>query len=315
MTIALPQRRLSDFAEDFLEGLSRTPKTLPAKYFYDEAGSELFEEICRLPEYYPTRVETALLKAHAAEMARLAGPNAVLVELGAGALRKVEILLDALEAPRAYVPVDISGPFLHDRARQLRQNRPSLLVEPVEADFTAEFFWPASSSAAERIGFFPGSTIGNFTPQEASHFLKRLRPHLSALLIGVDLVKNPAVLHAAYNDSQNITAAFNKNILARANRELETSFDLSAFDHYAFYHPFHQRIEMHLVSRKAQNVFVLGRDIRFHSGESIHTENSYKYTLDGFQTLAMSCGFVPVKSWTDAEQRFSLHWLEAEPKA
>jgi L-histidine Nalpha-methyltransferase len=301
----------SEFARDLLAGLGATPKTAPCKYFYDREGSALFDRICDLPEYYPTRTEMALLRNHAAEIAALMGPDAMLVEYGAGALKKVGLLLDALQRPRGYVPVDISGDYLHHVSGRLRMTRPGLPVHPVVADFTEPFALP--QIGGRRIGFFPGSTIGNLDRKEASRFLRRAAGLLrgGGMLIGVDLVKDPAILHAAYNDNQGVTEAFNKNLLVRANRELDTRFDLDSFAHYAFYNPTLQRIEMHLMSLSAQNVSVCGHEIAFADGETIHTENSHKHTVDGFRTLAAQAGFTPRAVWCDPAGLFSLHWLEA----
>jgi dimethylhistidine N-methyltransferase len=304
------RRNEGSFAADVMAGLCASPKTLPAKYLYDARGSLLFDEICDLPEYYPTRVETALLRRHAREIAALAGEGATLVEFGAGALKKVELLLAALVRPAVYRPIDISGDFLEAQSEALRVRWPDLPVRPVIADFTVADLPPVRPSE-RRVGFFPGSTIGNFDPEDAVAFLRRARAALSGgpLLVGVDLVKAPDVLHAAYNDMAGITAAFNKNILVRINRELGASFDPGAFHHYAFYHPVLRRVEMHLVSRSDQTVEVLGRAIRFAEGEPIHTENSYKYTIAEFEDLALAAGFLPQASWSDQDRRFSLHWL------
>lgn len=305
--------RTSQFARDLLAGLSAMPKSIPAKYFYDDRGSALFEQICALPEYYPTRVETELLRRHAREMAELVGPDITLVEFGAGALRKVALLLRALDTPRAYVPIDISGDFLRTMAGKLRESQPTLAIHPVVADFTKAMALPVIGNNERRMGFFPGSTIGNLEPQDALGFLSHAKSLLrgGGLLIGVDLVKDPEVLHAAYNDSAGVTAAFNKNVLVRANRELGADFDVEAFAHYAFYNPGLRRIEMHLLSRERQTVFVLGRDIVFEEGETIHTENSRKYTVEEFQRLALAAGFLPGRVWCDKDRLFSLHWLEA----
>lgn len=305
--------RTSPFARDLLAGLSTTPKRIPAKYFYDERGSALFEQICTLPEYYPTRVETELLRRHGPEMADFIGVDATLVEFGAGALRKVEVLLGALEYPRAYVPIDISGEFLRTMAGKLRQSQPRLAIHPVVADFTKALALPVIGDGERRVGFFPGSTIGNLERDDALGFLRHAKALLrgGGLLVGVDRVKDPAILHAAYNDPAGVTAAFNKNVLERANRELDADFDVDAFAHYAFYNPGPQRIEMHLLSRERQNVFLLGRDIAFEEGEAIHTENSHKYTVEGFQRLAVAAGFTAVRVWSDKDGLFSLHWLES----
>jgi dimethylhistidine N-methyltransferase len=297
-----------------LDGLRRTPRSVPPKFFYDAAGSALFDRICELPEYYPTRTEIALLARHGREMAECIGAGADLVEYGAGSLRKVRLLLDALHQPARYVPIDLSAEHLLQHAKQLAADHPGLQVEPLVADFSAELVLPDLPAAARRrVGFFPGSSIGNFTPEEALAFLRQAAGALAGggLLIGVDLVKDPAVLHRAYNDAAGVTAAFNKNLLVRANRELGCDFDLAAFDHYAFYDPREQRIEMHLLSRRRQVVAVCGERFVFDEGQTLHTENSCKYTLDGFRRLARAAGFEPQAVWTDDARLFSVHWLAA----
>ncbi|HVZ27320.1 MAG TPA: L-histidine N(alpha)-methyltransferase, partial [Rhizomicrobium sp.] len=227
------------FADSLIEGLSRTPKEIACKYFYDLEGSALFEAICALPEYYQTRTEVALLRRHAGELAALIGAGAEIVEFGAGALRKVRVLLDALESPCGYSPIDISGAYLRDVTRSLKADYPGLILRPIVADFTQPLHLSGMSGAQKRMGFFPGSTIGNFRPDAAMALLRRMRDMLDGggLLVGVDLVKEPAILHAAYNDAAGVTAAFNKNLLARANRELGTGFELDGFAHYAPYNP------------------------------------------------------------------------------
>ncbi|HWA92161.1 MAG TPA: L-histidine N(alpha)-methyltransferase [Rhizomicrobium sp.] len=306
------RERPSEFARALVEGLSATPKWLPCKFFYDAEGSALFDRICELPEYYPTRTETALLSRHAHEFADVMGPDVALIEFGAGALTKVNLILDALDRPRAYVPIDISGDYLRQMAARLKALRPSLEVVPVVADFTKPLALPNELGDARRIGFFPGSTIGNMDACEAPAFLRKAAAVLKGggMLIGVDLIKDPQILHAAYNDAQGVTEAFNKNLLARANRELDAGFDLDRFAHYAFYNPRAQRIEMHLMSLGAQTVSVAGHDIAFADGETIHTENSHKYSIAGFRELATQAGFAPKQVWTDSERLFSLHWLE-----
>jgi len=301
----------SQFAQDMIAGFRKNPKALPSKYFYDDEGSRLFDAICELPEYYPTRTEIGLLEAHADEMAALIGPDVELVEFGAGSLKKVGILLDALAHPRAYRPVDISGDYLAAHATELAQHYPDIAVRPIVADFTKPLV--ISDSRARIAGFFLGSTIGNLERAEALAFLSRAAKLFagSGLLIGVDLVKDPAILHAAYNDAAGVTAAFNKNMLVRANRELDTTFDVDAFAHYAFYEPAKQRVEMHLVSRTRQRIRVAGESFTIAEGETIHTENSYKYTVDGFRALAAEAGFRPRAVWRDPKALFSLHWLEA----
>ena len=298
-------------AWDVLAGLEQTPKSLPSKYFYDKRGSELFDCISELPEYYLTRTETALLRARAREIATAMGPDVTLVEFGAGSLRKVGIVLAALDAAHAYMPIDISGEHLSVRADTLAKRYPRLSVDPVVADFTAPLELP--DVGGRLTGFFPGSTIGNLARSEALAFLKRAKLMFkgSGILVGVDLVKDPAILHAAYNDASGVTAAFNKNILARANRELEAGFDLDAFAHYAFYNPSERRIEMHLVALAAQRVRVADCSFALSEGESIHTENSHKYTVEDFRRLAREAGLVPRQVWCDGARLFSLHWLAA----
>jgi len=303
-----------DFAHALLAGLNAVPKQIPCKYFYDAEGSALFEQICALPEYYLTRTELALLARHAGEFAALIRADAEVVEFGAGSGRKVRLLLDALVRPRAYLPIDISSDYLLASAAQIDADYPNLIVKPVIADFSRPFALPAvTPGARRRIGFFPGSTIGNFTPEAALQFLynaARLFPG-GGLLVGVDLVKDPAVLHAAYNDAAGLTAAFNKNLLARADRELAADFDLSRFYHHACFNPQLQRIEMYLISAARQRAWVAGRTFSFVEGEALHTENSHKMTIEGFRALAARAGFTPRAVWCDVERLFSLHWLEA----
>jgi len=310
----LERARRSEFATAMIEGLSRAPKRTPAKFFYDAAGSALFEEITGLPEYYPTRTELAILRDNAAEMATFIGSDAQLVEFGAGALRKVRLLFDAMTKPRGYVPIDISGDFLLQVAETLEAEYPHICVNPVVADFTKPIkLGPLECTAMHRVGFFPGSTIGNFTRSEAVSFLKSARQTLEGgpLLIGVDLVKDPAILHAAYNDAAGVTAAFNKNLLLRANRELDASFDVDAFDHYAPYNPVAQRVEMYLIAKSRQRVRLAGETVTFAQGEAIHTEDSHKYTLESFRAVAAEAGYAQRKVWTDANALFSVQWLEA----
>ena len=304
----------SEFARDLLAGLSTMPRSVSPKYFYDAPGSVLFDRICELPEYYPTRVELGLLSAHADEIGRYMGPRAEVVEFGAGSLRKIRLLLDAMDQPERYLPIDISGEHLDTAAKVLRHDYPSLHVQPLIADYTRHLLLPAPrEGSGRRVGFFPGSTIGNFTPAEALHFLQMVGQVLrgGALLLGADLVKDPAVLHAAYNDAQGVTAAFNLNLLARANRELDGDFDLVQFAHSAFYNAPLQRIEMHLVSRLRQQVHLCGRCFEFAEGETLHTENSCKFTIESVQALARQTGFTPGPVWTDPQKLFSLHWLNA----
>jgi dimethylhistidine N-methyltransferase len=303
------------FARAFMEGMRNSPKRVPCKYFYDAVGSVLFDEICELPEYYQTRTERSLLFDHAHEIASVVGTDVELIEFGAGALTKVRILLDALDSPRAYVPVDISGDYLARVCAILGNDYPALQLEPVIADFTRPFALPMPKHGeARRVGFFPGSTIGNFSPDEAIAFLKTVSGIVrgGGILIGVDLIKDPGVLHAAYNDERGVTAAFNKNLLARANRELDANFDLDAFAHRAFFNRSASRIEMHLVSLADQEVQVGDDVIEFARQESVHTEDSYKYSIESFQALAWKAGLVPRRVWSDRDRFFSVHWLEAD---
>ncbi|MBG9390332.1 L-histidine N(alpha)-methyltransferase [Caenimonas aquaedulcis] len=303
-----------EFAHDLARALANRPRSISPKYFYDAEGSRLFDRICELPEYYPTRTELGILARHAPDIAAHMGPQAEIVEFGAGSLRKVRLLLDAMDRPARYLPIDISGEHLAHSAALLQRDYPGLEVRPVAADYTQRLLLPAQPpDAGRRVGFFPGSTIGNFAPEEALHFLTSAAQVLrgGALLIGADLVKDPAVLHAAYNDSQGVTAAFNLNLLARANRELGTRFDLAQFAHGAFYNAPHRRIEMHLVSRKRQRVALGGEWYEFEEGDSLHTENSHKFTIDSLRALASRAGFRPGPVWTDPDHLFSVHWLHA----
>ena len=262
---ALPPIETADpFAADILAGLSAKPKRLPPKYFYDAAGSALFERITQLPEYYPTRCELELLRENAPAIASLFPTNCALIEFGAGSSRKARILLGAAVTVEAYVPVDISGDFLQQDAAQLRRDFPHLAVYPVVGDFTQNFVIPVAIAALPRVGFFPGSTIGNFEPHEAAKFLRHagaILGHGAVLVIGVDLVKDTKILCPAYNDAEGVTAKFNLNLLARINRELGANFDLTTFEHHACYNREHNRIEMHLASTKRQKVKVNGKTI------------------------------------------------------
>ncbi|QWG25279.1 L-histidine N(alpha)-methyltransferase [Bradyrhizobium sediminis] len=303
----------SAFAQDAIEGLSQFPKRLSPKYFYDATGSELFEQITVLPEYYPTRTELGILHDRAGEIASIIPGGAALVEFGAGATTKVRLLLNQC-ALSAYVPVDISGDFLKAQADALRRDFPALSVYPVTADFTAPFALPDAVRQVPKVGFFPGSTLGNFEPHEASAFMRSAREILgqgAQMVIGVDLEKDERVLYDAYNDAAGVTARFNLNVMVRINRELGGNFDTGAFIHRAIYNRDRHRIEMHLISKKAQSVRVLGRSFSFRPGETIHTESSYKYSLDRFTALARGSGWTPVESWTDADGMFSVHALVA----
>jgi dimethylhistidine N-methyltransferase len=301
------------FAEHVIHGLGDSPKWLSAKYFYDSTGSDLFEQITALPEYYPTRTELGILEQNAHAMSAYIPLAAALVEFGTGSTRKARILLNAAPQISAYVPVDISAEFLAQEAAGLRRDASNIAVLPVAADFTRDFDLPPQIRARPRVGFFPGSTIGNFEPEDAAEFLKqaaRILGHGATMIIGIDLIKDEAVLNAAYDDAAGVTAKFNLNILARMNRELGGSFDVSAFRHRAFYDADGHRIEMHLESLRTQTVTVAGRTFDFAKGETIHTENSYKYTVDSFRALAESAGWRPVATWTDENALFSIHALK-----
>jgi dimethylhistidine N-methyltransferase len=307
----------NDFLRDVIHGLSRHPRRIGPKYFYDERGSQLFDAICRTPEYYPTRTEIGILECHADDIARHVGKRCVLIEPGSGNSRKVRILLDRLR-PLGYLPIDISRNYLRATAGHVAAEYPWLAVHAVCADYTAPLTLPDCPPGAQRLVFFPGSTIGNFDPAPAAAFLRnmaRLAGPDGGLLIGVDLKKDPDVLHAAYNDAQGITAAFNLNLLTRINRELRADFDLARFHHCAFYSTDHGRIEMHLVSADDQQVQVGDRRFDFVRDESIHTENSYKYSVGEFQELAQGAGWTPVAVWTDPARLFSVHYLQVQPAA
>ena len=301
------------FRDAVFAGLGQQPKTLPCKFFYDARGSALFEEICRLPEYYLTRTEIAILDRYAAEIAVHIGPHCRLVELGSGASLKVRILLRALEMPTAYVPVDISRDHLREAAGQLAADFPDLPVVAVCADYTRPFrLPPLPGPKGKRVAFFPGSTIGNFEPQAVVRFLGHCAELLGPegeMLIGVDLKKDPAILNAAYNDQAGINAAFNLNLLRRINRELDGDIDPDGFAHVACYNPQEGRIELYIESLAAQRATIAGRLFRFAAGERIHTENSYKYAIAEFHALARHAGFLPVHTWTDEARLFSVHYF------
>jgi L-histidine N-alpha-methyltransferase len=298
-------------------GLRAHPKTLPPKLFYDEAGARLFEEITKLDEYYVTRTEHEIMEAHAAEMAALIGPNAVLIEPGSGAALKVRVLLDHLESPAAYVPIDVSAEQLSRIAHELTRQYENLDVIPLEADFTRGLCLPELPEAtrkARHVAFFPGSTIGNLHPPQAVTLLREIArvvgPH-GGLLLGVDLRKDPAILHAAYNDARGVTAAFNKNALVRMNREFGGTFAVDRFRHYAYYNPVANRVEMHLVSLETHAANVDGERFLFEQGEPIWTESSYKYSPAELEACAREAGLVLRKMWCDRRQWFMVAFFEA----
>jgi len=300
----------AEFADAVLSGFARKPRSLPCRFFYDARGSALFEEITQLEEYYPTRVETALLEAYGAEIAERMGDARVLVEFGSGSSRKTSLLLSALACIPVYVPIDLAGESLAEAADWLSERHDGLAIRPLVADFTKTHTLPVVARRPRKLGFFSGSTIGNLTPGEAQAFLvnaARLLGRGAAFLVGVDLKKDPAILIPAYNDRRGVTAAFNLNLLERINRELDGDIDVGRFAHDAIYDERLGRIEMHLVSLVRQTVRVLGREFRFTEGERMHTENSHKYTIAEFQALARTAGWRPAEAWTDAGNHFSLH--------
>ena len=306
------------FRADVLAGLSQRQKTLPSRWLYDQRGSELFEEITRLDEYYLTRTETAILRAHAEEMAALCGDGVVLLEYGAGAAIKSEILINALRAPRLYAPIDIAADFLAETIERFRDRFPELPVRPIITDFTVDFDIPADIPARSRAAFFPGSTLGNLGPSDADALLRRMREHVGRrgkTIIGVDLRKDVETLIAAYDDERGVTAKFNLNLLTRINRELKGDFALEAFAHEARWNERESAIEMHLVSLKPQTVSVAGSSFAFAEGETIHTETCRKFDVGGFAHAAQRSGWRVDKLWSDPAQLFAVFGLSAEARA
>lgn len=311
------QASLADphFRADVLTGLAASPRAIPARWFYDRRGSELFEEITELPEYYPTRTETALLESIAGDLATLAAPNAAVVEFGSGSSVKTPRLLRAID-PAAYVPIDISGEFLRHSAAQLSQAFPGLPVYPVEADFLRPVPLPEQVAKMPKLGFFPGSTIGNMNAWHAVDLLRAMREWLgegARLLIGMDRVKSPDILVPAYDDAAGVTAAFNLNLLERINRELDGTIPVDAFRHRAIWNTDFARIEMHLEAQRDVDFTVDGRPFTMAAGETIHTENSHKYGPNGARQLLRSGGWTPIKQWTDDKDWFALILCEAQP--
>ncbi|MFV3078062.1 L-histidine N(alpha)-methyltransferase [Niveispirillum fermenti] len=304
--------QMAAFRRDVLSGLSQPRRALPPRWLYDDRGCGLFEEITRLPEYYPTRTETAILAAHAQDIAAFCGPDAVMLEYGAGAGVKTEIVIGALPSLRLYVPIDIAGNFLQQTASRLRRRFPGLNTAPVVGDFTTPLDLPASVPAARRFGFFPGSTIGNLDPAEAVAFLVQVRRHVGEAgrcIIGVDLKKDVDTLLRAYDDSRGVTARFNLNLLRRINRELGGTFDPGRFRHRAVWNSGEAAVEMHLESLALQSVHVCGRRFDFDTGETIHTESSRKYDHASFTALAGRAGWRLDHAWTDPDERFAIFGL------
>ncbi|MFP8488693.1 L-histidine N(alpha)-methyltransferase [Gracilimonas sp. Q87] len=297
---------------EVLEGLSKPQKSLPSKYFYDKKGSELFEQICQLEEYYPTRTELSILEQNVDEISDKIGKHVRLIELGSGSSLKTRLILDNIDSIDSYVPVDISKDFLADIVQDLQEEYPGLKIQPVAADYTEPFDIPGSGdSGKRRIAYYPGSTIGNFTKDRAEGFIgliSKLVDKQGGLLVGFDLIKDRTTLINAYDDSKGITAAFNKNILKRINRELSADFDVDLFEHKALFNDAKSRIEMHLVSKKDQKITIAGREFAFDEGESIHTENSHKYSLESFRNMTKPY-FEHVTSWTDSENKFCVQFL------
>ncbi len=301
-----------EFATEVLQGLDSDNKTLPCRFLYDSKGSELFEEITDLDEYYPTRTEITLLQTHAREIAEIAGENTTLIEFGSGSSRKTKYLIKSLEDISSYIPIDISSSALKEAEQDLQSHFPDLEISPLHADFLKPMEIQDNEDSSYRLGFFPGSTIGNFEKDDAITFLRTAREILgneSGLIIGVDLQKDLDILIPAYNDAKGVTAEFNLNILRRINNELDGNIDLETFRHKAIYNKQAQRIEMHLESQKDQNTSILGKNISFSKGETIHTENSHKYTIESFRNLAQKAGWKPLKHWTDQAKLFSIHYL------
>ncbi|HKJ30268.1 MAG TPA: L-histidine N(alpha)-methyltransferase [Balneolales bacterium] len=303
-----------DDLKEVINGLSQPQKQLPSKLFYDERGSRLFDQICELDEYYPTRTESKILIDNRDDILSYFDENALLIELGSGSSTKTRLLLDSLNSLSAYIPIDISEEFLYKTAERLRLRYPDLRIIPYSTDYTHPFNLPELDfSFSKKIVFYPGSTIGNFTPGKARHFLTLVSDIIGengGLLIGVDLKKDPKILEAAYNDAEGITGEFNINILRRLNEEFDATFDLDQFEHQAVFNEKEGRIEMHLISKKNQTVSVRNNTFFFSKGESIHTENSYKYTLKEFRELVEGL-FEVEKVWTDENQLFSLQYLKS----
>ena len=302
------------FRADVIDGLTRRPRAIPARWFYDRRGSELFEAITGLPEYYPTRTETALLKDKAGDIATLVGPGCAVVEFGSGSSTKTPLLLSAV-APSAYVPIDISGDFLRESSKALAALFPDFPVIPLEGDFLHPLKLPVAIVDAPKLGFFPGSTIGNMIPAQATDLLRAMRTSLgegSMLLIGMDRIKDPATLERAYDDAAGVTAAFNRNLLERINRELDGNIPVDAFRHRAVWNDDRARIEMHLEATRDVTFMIEERPFSMTAGETIHTENSHKYGPRDARLLLRAGGWTPIAEWTDPADQFALYLAEAQ---
>ncbi|MCT7976101.1 L-histidine N(alpha)-methyltransferase [Laspinema olomoucense] len=303
------QPKISNFPDEVLAGLSKQQKQIPPKFFYDEYGSKIFDQICELEEYYPTRTEFGILQQHSSDIADQIGENSLIIEYGSGSSQKICFLLDSLIKPWAYMPIDISREHMLSASKTIADKYPNLKVLGVYADYTTEMLLPeyAISSVQKKVIFFPGTTIGNLEPEEAIQLLKRsamIVGSCGGMLIGFDMKKDPQILHASYNDSKGVTAAFNINLLTRINRELEASFDTNTFTHYAFFNPQKSRIEMHLISLVEQTVVISDRLFNFLEGESIHTENSYKFSVQEIENMSERTGFKLIRFWTDPKKHF-----------
>lgn len=315
MTLALYdfQPKIESFYDEVIKGLSKTPKQIPSKFFYDSQGSELFNQICQLEEYYPTRTELSIFQQYKSEISKLIGKNTLIIEYGSGGSQKVRLLLDMLDEPVGYLPIDISKEYLFTDASQLAKDYPKLQIIAVCADYTKALKLPELNFTFDKkVVFFPGSTIGNLDYEDAKNLLTNTVARLNnkdGMLIGVDLKKSTKILNNAYNDRQGVTAAFNLNLLTRINNDLKANFDLSAFKHHAFYNQLKGRIEMHLISCKDQKVKIDDYEIELKKDEMIHTENSYKYEIKQFQQLATTAGFFASKVWVDPANLFSVHYL------
>jgi dimethylhistidine N-methyltransferase len=300
------------FIEDVIEGLRKPQKSLSPKYFYDEKGSQYFDQICQLEEYYPYKTELKMLPTVSSELAGLLSDEISIVEFGAGSVHKIRPLLSEISKVERFVAIDISGEHLQRACQQLQQEFPKVQIDAVEGDFTQPLSLP--KLPGKKIGFFPGSTIGNFSPEYALAFLENAKKTLgndALMLVGVDTLKSPEILHKAYNDTSGVTAKFNLNILERINKEFSSDIDLDKFEHYAYFNASLGRIEMHLVSMEFQTVELAGEEIEFSAGESIHTENSYKYAPHQFQSLAASAGWHVEKIWLGDDKLFSVFLLRA----
>ncbi|MEN3972443.1 L-histidine N(alpha)-methyltransferase [Sphingomicrobium sp. XHP0235] len=303
------------FREDVLRGLREPQPAIPARWLYDRRGSELFDDITRLDEYYPTQRETQIMRDNAADIAAKVGTGGALIEFGAGSVTKTPLMIEALQ-PDHYVPIDISGDYLRDSAKKLETDYPGLAVDPVEADFTKPFDLPSAIDGLHRVGFFPGSTIGNFVPRSAADLLRTFRDILHAdsqLLIGMDRIKDLDRLKAAYDDREGVTAAFDMNLITRINRELDGTIPEDAFHHEARWNEMLGRIEMHLVAGEAVDFSIAGETFHFDAGDTIHTENSHKYGPRGARTLLLAGGWTPVAEWTDADDDFAFILAQAQP--